>query len=366
MEYVQARIPTLHDLTGRVPDAPLDETAVVVPMTGDDHQHDTTQAILKTLADADPAAVVVPLRADSDIVPAADSYLDSLDCRTELLWCNAPAVEQTLTAQGLDGPTGKGHDVWLALGLASSLADYVVVHDADIEGYGIERVARLCTPLANGRSFTKGYYARVEDGQLYGRLLRLFYEPLVRVLDDRHDEPVIEYLNAFRYALAGDIGMTAEFARRVRVERSWGLEVGLLGEAFREAGPEATAQVDLGVHQHDHRPVDGDAGLATMSQTVGGALFRTIEDSGVSPNYETLPSAYREQATSLLDQYAADAAFNGLSYDRDGERKQVHAYADAIRSPSSDRRLPAWDSIDLDSEDVTAAATGAIPAPTQN
>lgn len=366
MEYVQARIPTLHDLTGRVPDAPLSATAVVVPMAGTDYRHDATEQILDTLAELEPAAVVVPLRADPAVVPEVASTLNALDCPTELLWCNAPEIERRLDDAGLSGSTGKGHDVWLALGRASSIADYVVVHDADIEGYDGSRVARLCAPLADGRSFTKGYYARVEDNALYGRLLRLFYEPIVRALAAGHDDPYLAYLNAFRYALAGDIGMTASFARTVRVERSWGLEVGMLGEAFRAAGVDGTAQVDLGVHQHDHRPVEGAAGLATMAQTVGGALFRTLEDNDIDPNYEQLPARYREEAAQLIDQYAADAAFNGLDYDQESEQEQVEAYADAIAPPATDDRLPAWSNTDLDPDELAACSTASLPAPTTN
>lgn len=361
MDYVQERISTLHDLTGRVPDAPVDETAVVLPMTGEEYSREATARIVSVLSELSPNAVLVPLRAERETASAVAEWLDSFDCNTELLWCNSPRVSATLDHHGIDGPTGKGRDVWLALGRASTLGEYIVVHDADIEHYDQGHVPRLCSPLASGFSFVKGYYARVEDDTLYGRLLRLFYEPVARALAAESEEPVLEYLTAFRYALAGDIGLTADFARQLRIEPSWGLEVGLLGEAFRHAGFEGTAQVDLGTHEHDHRPVNGGAGLATMSREVGAALFRTLSDSGVEPDYDTLPTRYGEQARRLVEQYAADAEFNGLTYDRDGELDQIDTYQASITPPGTDNRLPAWNEVDLDPADIAAGPPESVP-----
>jgi glucosyl-3-phosphoglycerate synthase len=360
MEYVQERIATLHDLTDAVPDAPLDQTAVVVPMTHRDCASLAAEHVFSTLADVAPATVIVPLRAPPDRIDSARAWLADLDVETELLWCNGPDVEALLSAHDLHARTGKGSDVWLALGRAAERASYVVVHDADATTYSPAHVARLCAPLTGEFSFTKGYYARVENDRLYGRLFRLFYAPLVRVLDDAHDAPITEYLGAFRYALAGEFGMTADLARRVRAQRSWGLEVGTLGEAFQEASPAETAQVDLGVHQHDHRSVSGPTGLAEMCQEVADALCIAVEDAGVTPAYETLADRYQQAAEMLLDGYAADASFNGLHYDRAEEREQVRTYAEAIGPPGADTRLPAWRDAPIDPGEVVAASERSV------
>jgi glucosyl-3-phosphoglycerate synthase len=360
MEYVQERIATLHDLTDAVPDAPLDRTAVVVPMTHRDYASLAAERIFDTLGDLSPATVVVPLRAPPDSVDSVREWLADLDVDTELLWCNGPEVRALLSAHELDTSTGKGSDVWLALGRAAERADYVVLHDADATTYSAAHVPRLCAPLTDGFSFTKGYYARVENHHLYGRLFRLFYAPLVRVLDDAHDATITRYLDSFRYALAGEFGLTADLARRIRAQRSWGLEVGTLGEAYQHAGVDGTAQVDLGIHQHDHRSVGGPTGLAEMCREVADALFLALEDAGVSPTYETLATRYRQAAESLLDGYAADALFNGLSYDRADEREQVGAYADAISPPRTDSRLPAWVDVSIDPGEVVAASERSI------
>jgi glucosyl-3-phosphoglycerate synthase len=200
----------------------------------------------------------------------------------------------------------------------------------------------------------------VENDRLYGRLCRLLYEPLVAALSETTDHPLVEYLGGFRYALAGEFAATSDLVRRLRVQRGWGLEVGTLGDAFEQAGFANTAQVDLGIHEHDHRAVSGPAGLSEMAEEVADALFRVLADAGVDVDFPTLRERYRAHADRLVEQYATDAAFNGLEYDRADEREQVAAYAEAVTSPGPDRRLPSWDGTDLAAEAVAAASGEAL------
>ncbi|WP_122089634.1 glycosyltransferase family protein [Halalkalicoccus subterraneus] len=361
MEYVQERVTTLHDLTGHTPDAPVDRAAVIVPMTDREYAGHAPERTLSVLEGVSPARVIVPLRAPAERVPAFKLWLSGFDLETTMLWCNAPEVDRLLAEHGVDRRAGKGRDVWLALGLAAR-EEFVAVHDADVASYDASQVPRLLAPLAldNEFAFSKGYYARVERGRLYGRLFRLLYEPLVATLADRHSHPLLDYVGAFRYALAGEMGFRADLARELRLQPAWGLETGLLGETFSLAGFEGTVQVDLGVHEHDHRAVSGPGGLAGMSEHVAGALFRALAERGVDPEFATLPERYRERAVEFVESYAADAAFNGLDFDSGAERAQVDAYAEAITPPRGDDRLPAWADIDLEPETVVNASSRSI------
>ncbi len=361
MEYVQERVATLHDFGGATPDAPADRATVVVPMTDCDHASLAAERVLSTLERVDPQRVVVPLRASPDRVGDVLAWVDGFDLDAEVLWCTAPRLEARLAELGLDGEAGKGRDVWLALGLAAD-SEYVAVHDVDASNYDESLVAKLLFPLTVGYDFSKGYYARVEDDRLYGRLARLFVAPLFDALSRAHDDPLLDYLGAFRYPLAGEFAATGEFVRRVRVQRGWGLELGTLGEAYAVAGFDGSAQVDLGVHEHDHRSVSGPEGLGDMSRGVGDALFHALADAGIEPDFETLPERYRERASALVDQYAADAAFNGIEYDHVAEREQVETYADAIGPAGPDRRLPAWRDAPLDPAAVRELSREAIAA----
>ncbi|WP_332898318.1 glycosyl transferase family 2 [Haladaptatus sp. CMSO5] len=355
MEYVQERVTTLHDLTGHVPDAPTDRAAVVVPMTEREYAGLAPEGVLSTLEAVSPARVVVPLRASADHVEDFRDWFDAFELDVDLVWCNGPELKALLADAGVSGAMGKGRDVWLALGLAAS-EEFVVVHDADAKTYSRAHVPRLLSPLAGEFEFTKGYYARVENNQLYGRLARLFVAPLIRALADEHDAPVLDYLAAFRYPLAGEFAVTSKLARHLRPQRQWGLELSTLGDAFGAVGFTGSAQVDLGRHEHDHRAVSGPTGLSEMSHGVGQALLQVLADHDVTPAYESLPSRYEEVAYEFIRQYAADAAFNGLNYDREAEREQVAVYADAIDPLREDTRLPSWDESPLSPDEVWEAA----------
>ena len=356
MEYVQERIATLHDYGDAAPDAPTDRAAVVVPMTEREYGAWATERTMAELESVDPARVLVPLRASPERAADFREWLSEFDLPLDVVWCSGERMESLLEARGLDGEAGKGRDVWLALGVAAADHPYVVCHDADVRSYEGADVARLLAPVEWGFQFAKGYYARIENDRLYGRLFRLLYVPLVRALRAQHDVPVLEYLDAFRYALAGEFAATADLVCNLRMERRFGLEVGTLGDAFDVADFSGTAQVDLGRYEHDHRAVTGPAGLADMSGDVAAALLRVVEERGVEPEYDALPKAYRESAASLIDGYEADARFNGLTYEPADEREQVDRYVAAVEPPGDDDRLPSWSSIDLDPLEVLAAA----------
>ena len=215
MEYVQERIATLHDFGDADPPAPLDRATVVVPMTEREHASLAAERVLETLERVAPDRVLIALRASEAALPEVVSWLEGFDLPLSVCWCTAPAIEDRLAAAGIETPAGKGRDVWLALGIAAS-SDFVVVHDADAKSYAASHVPRLLFPLAGEASFAKGYYARVENGQLYGRLCRLFVAPVLRALRDEYDAPILQYLAAFRYPLAGEFAMTGDLARRLR------------------------------------------------------------------------------------------------------------------------------------------------------
>ncbi|PHQ37910.1 glycosyl transferase family 2 [Halorubrum persicum] len=364
MEYVQERVTTLHALTDHRPDAPTGRAAVVVPMTEREYGTLAADRVLAALEAVDPARVIVPLRAPAERVGPFADWLDGFDVTVEPLWCGGPRLTELLAARGLDGSRGKGRDVWLGLGRALE-EEFVVVHDADTKTYSPEFVTRLLFPLAHGHEFSKGYYARVEDGALYGRLFRLFFRPLVRALADateRREAGVLEYLDSFRYALAGEFAATTDLVSRLRVQRGWGLEVGTLGETFAHAGFAGSAQVDLGRYEHDHRSVDGPTGLADMSRAVGEATLRAVEGAGVEIEYDALADRYREAADGLIRGYETDAAFNGLDYDRAAEREQVATYADALGPPGPDTRLPAWRDAPVTPAEIADAARADLAA----
>lgn len=358
MDFSQGTVGTVHDLTGSPPTVEPESVAAVVPMTASEHGQAPARGVLRAFEALDPVSIVVPIRASGSAAASLADWIADIAPSAEVLWCNAPAMSELMDDVGIE-LAGKGGDVWLATGVAAADAETVCYFDADVASVDPADIARLIAPLSDSTvQVSKAYYARVEQGRMYGRLFRLLYRPLVRAIEQMHPHPYTRYLADFRYALAGEFAVDSTLVTEWSVPPDMGLEVATLGEAYRTTGPAGVVQVDLGRHRHDHRPVDGEAGLASIAPQVTGAIYRTLETVGIDPDPGTLADRYRVEAERLIEHYARDARLNGLSYDLPSERNQVSAYEPAVSEPNEATWLPAWSNTRLDPARVLAA--GAI------
>ncbi|MFB6186240.1 MAG: glycosyl transferase family 2, partial [Halobacteriaceae archaeon] len=323
------------------PSVPTERAAIILPMTEREYADLATEHLLSELEPINIGQVVVPLRASNDKISSFNEWLTSFNLPLTIIWDKGPCLEALLENYDLDGSIGKGRDIWLAIGVAQSY-DYIIFYDADTTSFKIQDIQKLLFPLNHGYEFVKGYYARVEEDGLYGRLNRLFFTPVLSALDTEYDHDFISYLQSFRYPLAGECSMTANQAKNIRLERQWGLEVGILNEVYDIANFEHSAQVDLGYHRHDHRSISGPTGLTEMSERVGDSLFRSLESRGFTIDYSDLRERYQTQAKRLIRQYKMDALFNNLQYSESQEYHQIQEYKKAITEPSANNRLPRW------------------------
>jgi len=233
--------------------------------------------------------------------------------------------------------------VWLCFGyvLASEKSKMVAIHDCDILTYSRELLSRLCYPVAHpslGFDFCKGYYARFTN-KLNGRVMRLLVTPLLRslkIIIGHH--PFLTYLDNFRYLLSGEISMDTDLIRRVRIPPDWGLEIGMLAEIFKNSSIKSICQADLcDNYDHKHQEIsvrDPDKGLNKMAIDISKSLFRTMAAEGIILDtgvFDTLLSSYQRQAEDAVRHYAADAAINGLAFDRHEEESMVSVFANSIR-----------------------------------
>ena len=189
-----------------------------------------------------------------------------------------------------------------------------------------EMLARLVYPTANPNlsyEFAKGYYGRVTD-QLHGRVTRLFMTPLLRALKSvLGAQPLLEYLDSFRYPLAGECAMTTDLARVNRIPADWGLEVGVLAEVYRNCSVKRVCQVDI-VDNYDHKHQDlseDDAtrGLHRMVRDIAASLIRNLASYGIEFDagfLNTTIAAYVRTAQDAIARYSDDAKLNGLAFDR--------------------------------------------------
>jgi glucosyl-3-phosphoglycerate synthase len=286
-----------------------------------------------------------------------------------LLWNSGPRVQalyERLRVEGLDaGADGKGRSTWLAYGyvLASGVARVIAVHDCDIRDYPRELLARLCYPTANPNlhyEFAKGYYARVTD-RLYGRVTRLFVTPLLRAMKAvLGSHPLLDYLDTFRYPLAGECSMTVDQARINRIPSDWGLEVGLLVEVYRNCSPKRICQVELSEnYDHKHQDLsedDASRGLHRMVVDIASSLIRNLASYGVEFDagfLNTLTAAYTRTAQDAIASYSDDARLNGLVFDRHEEEVAVETFSRALRTaglgfvrdPMGMPQIPNWNRV---------------------
>jgi glucosyl-3-phosphoglycerate synthase len=291
--------------------------------------------------------IVISLgRATEEEFKHARAFFSALPQEKALVWNNGPritAVYEQLTRNGIHiGESGKGRDVWIGIGfiLADEKAQAVVLHDCDIVTYHREMLARLCYPVSSPNlayEYAKGYYARI-NGQFFGRVTRLFVHPLIRTLQKVVGyHPFLVFLDSFRYPLAGEFAMTTDLARVIRVPSDWGLEIGLLGEVFRNCATRRVCEVDLcETYEHKHKPLsqeDPQAGLMRMAVDIAKTLFRTLAAEGVvlSEGFlRSLVASYVRMAQDTVKKYNDDAAINGLQFDRHAEGTAVEAFAKAI------------------------------------
>jgi len=264
----------------------------------------------------------------------------------EVVWCNKPEVQQVLLelkSKGLDvtGLSGKGKDVWLAMGIASLELDAFAVHDVDIVSYTKMLPTKLIYPLIEPKLdffFAKGYYARIcqEKRRLYGRIHRLFLNPILEVLQEKLPySNFLTYLQSFSYPLAGEIAVYSDLATHLRVPADWGLELGLLSEVYRNAAYGRICQVDLGIYDHRHKQIAPD-GLLKTAEDSFVTLLRTLaetENVDISESFLTsLQVSYRRLAQDKIRQYHADATCNMLAFDRHEEETTVDQLCPVIKT----------------------------------
>jgi glucosyl-3-phosphoglycerate synthase len=292
--------------------------------------------------------IVVSLgRAGREEFDHARQFFKDLYCEHRIIWIDGERIQKLLallTQNELDiGSEGKGRAAWLAYGfvLARRRSKVIALHDCDIVTYTRDFVARLCYPVVNpnmGYEFCKGYYPRITD-RLHGRVTRLFVTPLIRTLKTMLGfHPFLNYLDSFRYPLAGEFSMLTDLARVNRIPGDWGLEIGVLAEIYRNVSVKRVCQVDLSDnYEHKHQPLsseDPNTGLMKMAIDIAKSLLRNLATEGLvfdTAFFNTLRTSYQRAAQDTIKKYEDDAIINGLVFDRHAERLAVEVFTRAIK-----------------------------------
>ncbi|MFQ5602456.1 MAG: glycosyl transferase [bacterium] len=296
----------------------------------------------------------------------AREYFASLPHKKTIVWATGPRFQKLidlLEESALSpGPDGKGRSVWFAFGyaLTDRFSEVIALHDCDILTYNRELLARLCYPVTSPNlsyEFNKGYYARVTN-RMHGRVTRLLVTPLLRALIKIiGSEPYLQYMDSYRYPLAGEFCLIQDLARVLRIPSDWGLEVGILSEVYRNCSINRICQTELcESYEHKHQPLsqeDPEKGLMKMCIDITKTIFRQLAAEGVVLSggfLRTLQVTYLRTAQESINRYEDDAAINGLNFDRHEETQAVESFTKGIQqaaetfldNPLNVTFIPTW------------------------
>jgi glucosyl-3-phosphoglycerate synthase len=379
--YQNGIVTTLHNLSRRPLEDIEDELrqysdkrpmSLILPSLFSELEGDALPNIVRHLEGADYLAeIVIGLdRASEDQYRHALKFFNKLPQHHRVLWNEGPrlqALDAELQALNLaPKELGKGRNVWYCMGytLASNRSESVALHDCDIVTYDRELLARLIYPVANPRfnyEFCKGFYARVADGKINGRVSRLLVTPLLRALKKIFGEmEYLEFMDSFRYPLAGEFSFRKDVLNDIRIPSDWGLEIGVLSEMHRNYANNRLCQVDIAdIYDHKHQDLslnNDQGGLSKMSIDISKALFRKLATHGKTFNTETFRSikaTYFRIALDFIETYHNDAVMNGLTLDIHSEEKAVELFAQNIMKageafldkPMETPFIPSWNRV---------------------
>ncbi len=317
--------------------------------------------------------IITMYRMNADQFAYSKEFFSELPQHWRIIWNDGPRMKKLyrhLEKIGIEiADQGKGSQTWMAFGyiLATGVSDVIALHDCDIRNYSRELLARLVYPMMHPThpfEFCKGYYSRLSD-RLHGRVTRLFVTPLIRALQKMiGPNDFLDYLDSFRYILAGEFALSVELAQQMRIPADWGLEMGVLSEVHRNTVLHRVAQVDIAkVYEHKHQEIiwnDLSGGLLKMATDIAKSLFRTLAAQGIifTPEFfMTLKSTYLRTARDFISRYAMDASLNGLKYDRHIESQTAETFVQSIiragqvllETPFETTFIPSWNRV-IDAE----------------
>ena len=283
-------------------------------------------------------------RANEDQAKTAWKFFKKLNCPFTILWNDGPNLlklnkelkNYNLAPQEL----GKGRNVWYCLGMAIARGEArsIAFHDCDILTFDRRLLAKLFYPVVNplfNFEFCKGYYPRVAEGKMNGRVSRLLVTPLLTAMEKTvgHND-YLDYMKAFKYPLAGEFSFRRNLMADMRIPCDWGIEIGILSEMYRNQASNRICQVDLAdTYDHKHQDLsidDQTKGLSKMSIDIIKTLIKKLATQGNSFSLETFRSikaTYYRTALDMIDIYRSDALMNGLKYDSHMEEKAVELFA---------------------------------------
>ena len=292
-------------------------------------------------------------KANKNQAKDAWKFFKKLKTDFTILWNDGPRLlnlDKELKDKNLaPNQPGKGRNVWYCLGMsiARDTARSVALHDCDIKTYDRRMLAKLFYPVVNpvfNFEFCKGYYPRIANEKMNGRVARLLVTPLLIALEKTiGNSGYLQFMKSFKYPLSGEFSFRRNVLPELRISSDWGIEVGVLSEMQRNFSPNNICQVDLAdTYDHKHQDLslnDETKGLSKMSIDIIKTFIKKLATQGNSFSRETfrsLKATYYRSALDMIDIYRSDATMNGLKFDSHTEEEAVELFAINIMKAGDD------------------------------
>jgi glucosyl-3-phosphoglycerate synthase len=199
---------------------------------------------------------------------------------------------------GLGSRPGKGEVLWKAL--AVTTGDILVYVDADLTAFRESFVTGLLGPLLCDPSvlMVKAFYDRPlldVSAAGGGRVTELAARPLLGAF--------FPELAGVVQPLAGEYAARRSLLERLPFAAGYGVETGLLIDAYRRFGLDAIAQVDLGQRTHGHQDT---AALGRMAATI---LHTVLRRAAVDDPLWTTLTQFRRDPRGAIEPVDSEVAW---------------------------------------------------------
>lgn len=172
-------------------------------------------------------------------------------------------------------PDGKGDALWRALNVLDG--DIICFFDGDLSSFDKHYVFGLAGPILRHPeiSFVKSTFDRpflTSDRSVSeeaGRLTQMTAKPLL--------EMFFPELTVFHQPLSGQFAARRSLLVELPYTTGYGVDIGLLLDAYGRLGLDGLAQVDIGTLVNRHRPVEE---LVVMATQVYEAVFLRLVEAG--------------------------------------------------------------------------------------
>ena len=181
---------------------------------------------------------------------------------------------------------GKGNVLWASL--AASTGDFVVWIDGDITSFEPHWITRLLAPMLDDDSvaLVKAVFHRPTQLGGGGRTTELVARPLFSLYYPE--------LAGLHQPLAGEYAGRRSVLEQLPFVQGWGVEVAMLIDIASRYGPEAIAQIDLGVREHRHR---GLHALSVQAAEVMATMLGRVPDGSLL--HEKTPTLLRADGSAV-------------------------------------------------------------------